>query len=72
VYMGISFIANIRATKAMKPRNQGFDDPTCFAQSAALRLTDPGEQGRDTSGRVGNDDVAPVNQDVSRLRVNYR
>ena len=26
MYMGISFIANIRATKAMKPRNQGFDD----------------------------------------------
>ncbi len=47
--VGISFVANFQASKAMEPGNRAFYDPTCFAKSAAMRRAELGEQGRDTT-----------------------
>lgn len=83
MHMGISFIANFQASKGMKPGNRAFYDPTRFAQSAAMRRADSGEQGRDTTFaqaltvRLGT--VAPVAlhdmrfvQGTTRLAANMR
>ena len=45
--MSISFIANLQASKRVKPRKRAFDWPTRFAQAAAMGRADFGEHWND-------------------------
>ncbi|MBB5470838.1 hypothetical protein OKW30_005787 [Paraburkholderia sp. Clong3] len=45
--MGVSFVANLQASKRAKPRNRSFDWPMRFSETAAVWRTDFCERRRD-------------------------
>ena len=47
--MSVAFVANLQASKRVKPGNRAFDRPTRFAEPAAMGRTDLCEQGRDAT-----------------------
>ncbi len=47
--MSVAFIANLQASKRVKPGNRALDLPTCFAESAAMGRANFCEQGRDAT-----------------------
>jgi hypothetical protein len=69
--MSVAFVANLQASKGMKPGNRTLDLPTCFAESAAMGRADFCEQWCDATFaqalpmRLGT--VAPVTLDDLRL-----
>ena len=49
MHMSITFVANLQASKRVKPCNRALDWPTRFAQTTAMGRANPGEHRRDAA-----------------------